>query len=160
MLFRSIGGLVTGDSVGIKVKLSKDGDSTYTAEATANPETDTNEKAVLKAVVDKSTFGGAYAVGSYTITFEFDTAGADNGNYTLETALTSWNRKLVIEASGAGLPTYTWQYSKDSGTAQAMPADKKLKYAYNNLTQANTEYRLEVDTTGFSDAHIAIDTSK
>ena len=155
-----IGGLVTGDSVGIKVKLSKEGDSTYTAEATANPETDTNGNAVLKAVVDKSTFGGAYAVGSYTITFEFDTAGADNGNYTLETALTSWNRKLVIEASGAGLTTYTWQYSKDSGTAQAMPADKKLKYAYNNLTQANTEYRLEVDTTGFSDAHIAIDTSK
>ncbi len=155
-----IGGLVAGDSVGIKVKLSKDGDSTYTAEATANPETDTNGNAVLKAVVDKSTFGGAYAVGSYTITFEFDTAGADNGNYTLETALTSWNRKLVIEASGAGLTTYTWQYSKDSGTAQAMPADKKLKYAYNNLMQANTEYRLEVDTTGFSDAHIAIDTSK
>lgn len=156
-----ISGVVSGDSVGFKLKLTKESDSAFPgAEAVASLATDGSGDYV--AVIDKTTFGGNFAAGAYPITPVIEGAQTDNINYSLTTALTGWNKKLVIEASSAGLPSYdnNWRYTKDGGAPTALPTDKKFAYEFNAVTNTGVVYAIELDTTGFADAHINIDTSK
>ncbi|MDE5896754.1 MAG: hypothetical protein K2H43_02940, partial [Clostridia bacterium] len=113
-----------------------------------------------------SIFGGTYATGTYYLkpVLSNGTSGTHDGNYELTTALSGLNGglgyKLVIGTASAGLPTYTWTYTEDGGSDQAMPTDNKLTYKYNSGTSSGAVYEVTVDTTGFAAAYIAIDTSK
>ncbi len=157
----TISGLVSGDSVGVKLKLSKENDAGWSAEAQAGAATDGSGN--LEAVLDKSVFGGSYKIGSYPITFEITGSEADNLNYSLETALNGWTKKLVISAAGAGLSSYDWFYTKDGADETAVPAGAspfEVSYEYNGATGTGAVYELRIDDKDFADAHIAIDTSK
>ena len=155
-------GTQSADSVNLKLEISDtaggksyitgvdNGDGTYTF------------------TVDKdiSVFGGSYTTGTYYLkpVLSNGTAGTHDGNYELSTALSGLNNgsgyKLVIGTAGAGLPSYSWTYTEDGGTDQALPADGKLTYKFNGSTTTGVVYELTVDTTDFASAYIAIDTSK
>ncbi len=152
------------DNVGLRLRLSKDGNSAFssTVDAVLDPST-----GKFTAELDASAFpGGEYSTGSFPITFEIAGNNTHNSNYSLTTALTGWNTKLVISASGAGLSSYTWRYTKKSGSGAivdsdvSMPATNKLPYAFDSENNTGYVYEISVDTSEFTEHYIKIDESK
>ncbi|MDE6274559.1 MAG: hypothetical protein K2L87_05890, partial [Clostridiales bacterium] len=149
---------IAADVIGLQLKFTKDGDSSFSGSVTAT----SNGDGTYTAVLDNTAFpGSAYAVGAYPITFEFDTSGTHNANYSLPATIGgSSNLKLNISAAAVAFTAPQWQYTKGTGTAANVPSDNKFKYEYDGLNNAGYEYTISVDETDFATNNIAIDTSK
>ncbi len=148
---------VSGDNVGIVLKITKSGESTATGSVTAV----SNGDGTYTAELDSSVFPDSkYAVGVYAIEFELDGTGTDNGNYKLPATIGGIsNLTLTISAAAVSF-TPQWQYTKGTGTAQNVPSDNKFKYEYDGLTNAGVVYTILLDQSTFAANHISIDTSK
>ncbi|MDE7158890.1 MAG: hypothetical protein K2N74_04870, partial [Clostridiales bacterium] len=163
------------DNIEVSVKLTRDNDSSFTPlqVAATYDSTSTGSYGKHKVTIDKNKFpGGNYAIGTYTITFELTDTNSHpkNVNYSLTTALQSWTNKLIISASSAGLDKYVFKYTTGDGTNQGAPQEfkkdasgeyvYKVPYAYDTENATGLVYKIEVDTTDFADANIAVDTDK
>ncbi len=147
---------IAADVIGLQLKFTKDGDSSFTGSVTATA----NGDGTYTAVLDNTAFpGSTYAVGSYPVSFEFDTSGTHNANYTLPATINGvTGLKLNISASAVSY-TPQWQYTEGTGTAQAVPLTNKFKYKVDS-SNAGVVYTISLDQSDFADKHLSIDTSK
>ncbi len=98
----------------------------------------------------------------------------ETGVYTVEFALldavnTQWSDKtqgrqtvnFTVNPQSSGLTSYSWTYTTDGASPQAITSGNKLTYALRSGSTADgVTYELSVDESQFAANYIAIDTSK